>query len=104
MNERTGFNKLLTGLFVIAAFVGLYFQFTCHKFLNNDTLSYINLAERYVAGDWQHAINGFWSPMYVWLVCICKLIGLPVLQSCYVINFLAAALGLYVLCKLAQRY
>lgn len=104
MNERTGFNKLLTGLFIVASFVGLYFQFTYHKFLNNDTLSYINLAERYVAGDWQHAISGFWSPMYTWLLCICKSIGLPVPQSCYVINFLAAALGLYVLCKLAQRY
>ena len=104
MTERTGFNKLLTGLFVIGAFVGLYFQLAYHKFLNNDTLSYINLAERYVAGDWQHAINGFWSPMYTWVICICKLTGLPVLQSCYVINFLAAALGLYVLCKLARRY
>jgi hypothetical protein len=104
MTERTGFNKLLAGLFIIGALVGLYFQLTYHKFLNNDTLSYINLAERYVAGDWQHAINGFWSPMYTWIICICKLIGLPVLQSCYVINFLAAALGLYVLCELARRY
>lgn len=104
MNERTGFNKLLTGLFIIASIIGLYFQFSYHKFLNNDTLSYINLAERYVAGDWQHAISGFWSPMYTWLLCICKLIGLPIPQSCYVINFLAAALGLYVLCKLARRY
>jgi hypothetical protein len=93
MTKRTGFNKLLAGLFVIGAFVGLYFQFTYHKFLNNDTLSYINLAERYVAGDWP-----------TWILCICKLTGLPVLQSCYVINFLAAALGLYVLCKLARRY
>lgn len=104
MISKTGFNKLLAGLFIIGTFAGLYFQLAYHKFLNNDTLSYINLAERYVAGDWQHAINGFWSPMYTWLLCICKLAGLPVLQSCYVINFLAAAIGLYVLCSLAQRY
>jgi hypothetical protein len=101
MTERTGFNKLLAGLFVIGAVVGLYFQFAWHKFLNNDTLSYINLAERYAEGDWQHAINGFWSPMYSWLLCLCKLAGLPVLQCCYVINFIAAGAGLYVLCKLA---
>ncbi|HEY8894987.1 MAG TPA: hypothetical protein VIM79_09245 [Niastella sp.] len=104
MTQRTNFNKLLACLFVIGAFAGLYFQISYHKFQNTDTLSYINLAERYVAGDWQHAINGFWSPMYVWIISICKLTGLPALQSCYVINFLAAALGLYVLCKLAQRY
>lgn len=104
MTERTGFNKLLAGLFVIGAFVGLYFQLSYHKFLNTDTLSYINLADQYVAGDWQHAINGFWSPMYTWLLCICKFIGLPALQSCYVINFWVAALGLYVLSKMARRY
>ena len=104
MNERTGFNKLLAGLFVIGAFIGLYFQLVYHKFLNTDTLSYINLAERYVAGDWQHAISGFWSPMYTWVICICKLMGLPVLQLLYIINFLVAALGLLALSKLAGRY
>src|SRR5688572_11623930 len=104
MAPKTGFNKLIAGLFVIGALIGLYFQFAYHKFLNNDTLAYINLAERYAAGDWQHAINGFWSPMYSWILCICKLTGLPVLQSCYVINFAVAALGLYILCKLGERY
>lgn len=104
MMQQTGFNRLLAGLFVIGASVGLYFQFAYHKFLNNDTLSYINLAERYAAGDWQHAINGYWSPLYCWLLCCCKLIHLPLLQSCYVINFIFAAIGLYVLCKLAARY
>lgn len=102
--QLTGFNRLLAGLFFIGASVGLYFQFTYHKFLNNDTLSYINLAERYAAGDWQHAINGYWSPMYSWLLCCCKLAHLPLLQSCYVINFLFAAGGLFIVCKLAFRY
>jgi hypothetical protein len=95
---------LLACLFFIGALAGLYFQFAYHKFLNNDTLSYINLAERYAAGDWQHALNGFWSPLYCWILCLCKLAGLPLLQSCYVINFIVAGMGLYVLCRLARRY
>lgn len=102
--QQTGFNRLLAGLFFIGAVAGLYFQFSYHKFLNNDTLSYINLAERYAAGDWQHAINGYWSPLYPWLLCCCKLAHLPLLQSCYVINFISGAGGLYILCKLARRY
>jgi hypothetical protein len=104
MIKKTGLQILTGSLFAIGAIVGLYFQFAYHKFLNNDTLSYINIAERYAAGDWQHAINGFWSPLYSWLLCVCKLAGLPLLQSCYVINFLVAGLGLYILCKLAGRY
>lgn len=104
MTERTAYNKLTAGLFVIGSLLGLYFQFAYHKFLNNDTLSYINIAERYAEGDWQHAINGFWSPIYSWMLCFCKLAGLPILQSCYVINFIVAACGLYVLCRMAYRY
>ncbi|OQP49362.1 hypothetical protein A4H97_28915 [Niastella yeongjuensis] len=104
MMQQTGFNRLLAGLFIIGATVGLYFQFSYHKFLNNDTLSYINLAERYAAGDWQHAINGFWSPLYCWILCICKLAGFPLLPCCYIINFIVAGLGLYILCNLARRY
>ncbi|OQP45755.1 hypothetical protein [Niastella populi] len=104
MRSHAGFNKLIAGLFVIGAIGGLYFQFASHKFLNNDTLAYINIAERYAAGDWPHAINGYWSPMYSWLLCICHLTGLPLLQSCYVINFIAAALNLYVISALARRY
>jgi hypothetical protein len=104
MMQQTGFNRLLAGLFIIGAFVGLYFQFAYHKFINNDTLSYVTLAERYAAGDWQHAINGFWSPLYTWILCFCKLAGLPLLPCCYIINFIVAGLGLYVLCNLARRY
>ncbi|MBO9199498.1 MULTISPECIES: hypothetical protein [Niastella] len=102
--QQAGFNKIIAGLFIIGALVGLYFQFAFHKFLNNDTLSYINLAERYAAGDWEHAINGYWSPMYSWLLCCCKLVHLPLLPCCYVINFIFAGSGLYILCKFAYRY
>ncbi|WP_205512950.1 hypothetical protein [Longitalea arenae] len=104
MTKKAGLQILTASLFVIGAVVGLYFQFSYHKFLNNDTLSYINIAERYAEGDWQHAINGFWSPMYCWILCVCTLAGLPLLQSCYVINFFVAGIGLYILCKLASRY
>jgi hypothetical protein len=104
MTERTGFDKITACVFMIGAICGLYFQFAYHKFLNNDTLAYINLAERYAAGDFQHAINGYWSPLYSWLLSVCKMADLPLLQSCYVINFIAAALCLYVVCSLARRY
>lgn len=104
MIEKAGINKFTGGLFLLGAFVGLYFQLAYHKFLNNDTLAYINIAERYAEGDWQHAINGFWSPMYSWILCFCKLAGLPLLQSCYIINYIVAGLGLVVLCNLARRY
>ncbi|OQP65759.1 hypothetical protein A3860_14265 [Niastella vici] len=104
MIPKTGFDKITAGLFAIGAFFGLYFQLSYHKFLNNDTLAYINIAELYATGDFQHAINGYWSPLYSWVLCFCKMAGLPLLPCCYVINFLSAGFGLYILCKLARRY
>jgi hypothetical protein len=104
MTENAGVNKLTGVLFMIGALAGLYFQLAYHKFLNTDTLSYINIAELYAQGDWQHAINGYWSPMYSWILCFCKLFGLPLLPCCYILNFIVAALGLYILCSLARRY
>lgn len=36
--------------------------------INADGISYISLARRYLAGDWQGAVNSYWSPMYSWLL------------------------------------
>jgi hypothetical protein len=33
-----------------------------------DGLSYIEIGEAYFRGDWEHAINGYWSPFYSWIL------------------------------------
>src|SRR5678815_2639310 len=33
-----------------------------------DGLSYIEIGEAYFRGDWKHAINGYWSPFYSWVL------------------------------------
>ena len=33
-----------------------------------DGLSYIEIGEAYFRGDWKHAINGYWSPAYSWVL------------------------------------
>ena len=104
MFRQAGFNVVMAALFVIGAIIGLYFQFSYHKFLNFDTLSYINIAERYAAGDWEHAVNGCWSPLYSWILAICKLASIPLLPACYILNFIAAGCCFVLSLKLAARY
>jgi len=39
--------------------------------MNDDGISYLDMALAYFRGDWKMAINAYWSPLYSWLV------GLP---------------------------
>ena len=84
--------------------IGLTLQFVFHKFLNFDTLAYINIADLYAKDDLKDAVNACWSPMYSWILGFCKLVGLPLLESCYVLNFVAAALCLNFLMKIGSRF
>lgn len=34
----------------------------------SDGLSYIEMGEAYLRGDWANALNGHWSPLYSWIV------------------------------------
>lgn len=37
-------------------------------YVNPDGVSYINLSDAYARGDWSAAVNGYWSPLYPWLI------------------------------------
>jgi hypothetical protein len=36
--------------------------------INPDGISYISIAQKYLNGDYHNAINGWWGPMYSWLL------------------------------------
>ena len=40
---------------------------TSHS-MNTDGISYLDIGDAYMRGDWQAAINPIWSPMYSWLL------------------------------------
>jgi hypothetical protein len=37
-------------------------------FVNTDGISYLSLADHWLSGRWAHAVNGYWSPLLVWLL------------------------------------
>ena len=37
---------------------------------NPDTFQYIDIAKKYLAGDWHYAVNGDWSPLISWLLTV----------------------------------
>ena len=36
--------------------------------LNPDGISYINIAKKYLSGNFQLAVNGYWSPLFSWIL------------------------------------
>ena len=42
-----------------------------------DGVSYLDMANAYLRGDWHTAINGYWNPLYSWLLGIGFLVLRP---------------------------
>ena len=36
--------------------------------MNPDGISYLDLGDAYLRGDWANAANSYWSPMYAWIL------------------------------------
>lgn len=71
----------------IVVFLWPYFQY----YIDPDAISYLNITARYVSGDYQHAVNAFWSPMGCWLTAVLvKFTNGPLFQSAIIINTIPA--------------
>jgi hypothetical protein len=39
-------------------------------YMGNDGVSYLDVADAYLRGDWHTALNGSWNPLYAWLISL----------------------------------
>lgn len=72
---------------------GVFLLWPYYRFyIDPDAISYLTLVDSYLAGDYQHAVNAFWSPMGCWAtVLVVKLTGLPLFAAAITANTLPAA-------------
>jgi hypothetical protein len=67
----------------------------------SDGISYLDIAANYAKGDWRHALNEYWSPLYSWILAgIFRLFDPPPywqVAMLHAVNFAAfcAALGCF---------
>jgi len=54
---------------VLGLFLG-WLQAWAHRFSlsSEDAVSYLDIGDAYLRGDWHRAINAYWSPLYSWLL------------------------------------
>jgi hypothetical protein len=59
-------------------------------YIDPDGTAYLTISKRYAAGDWEHAINGYWSPWSCWLTAILIRLGIAAIPASVVVNTLGA--------------
>jgi hypothetical protein len=66
--------------------------------MNPDGISYLDLSDRWMAGDFGGIVNGYWGPVYPALLAIVRLIMRPAIafefRAVHAANFAAFVLGL----------
>jgi hypothetical protein len=59
---------LKTSLFLISVVLGLIQVLINRFYMAQDGVPYLDMADAYLRGDWHTAINGYWNPLYAWIV------------------------------------
>jgi hypothetical protein len=71
--------------------------------LGADGISYVSIAAKYVNGDWLNAINGYWSPLYSWLITPILLFGYnPITFAPYVTRAVSLIAGFFTIIGLSR--
>jgi hypothetical protein len=91
LNDNWDMITVLVVYSILAVFSLKYFQY---KF-GADEISYVNIAHAYVTGQWGSAINGYWSPLYSWLMTPFLLFGSTPLYDVYVSKIVSLIIGFF---------
>jgi positive regulator of sigma E activity len=65
-------------------------------YIDPDGTAYLTISQRYASGDYQTAINGYWSPWSCWLTALLIKQGLAAIPASVIINALGAVCFLFI--------
>lgn len=64
-------------LWMLALALGLLQAWANRFYMGGDGVPYLDMADAYLRGDWHTALNGYWNPLYAWLIGLDFLILRP---------------------------
>jgi hypothetical protein len=95
-------NKWLAVLLIVYF---IFSVFLVNKYLpNTDAVSYISIAQKYAHGDFKNAINGFWSPLFSWLLAPFLLLRIDATLMARILGYLIGGLLLAAIFLLSSRF
>jgi hypothetical protein len=63
---------------LIAIGMGAIRTWATRHTMNADGISYLDMGDAYLRGDWNMALNALWSPFYSWLLGLALFILKPI--------------------------
>ncbi len=87
-------------MYVVLLLIYPHFQY----FIDPDGTAYLTISRRYAAGDYEKAINGYWSPWSCWLTALLMKKGIAAIPASVIINALGATGLLYITQSLLLRF
>lgn len=91
---------ILVGYAIAGVFVAVRFR---HQ-INPDGTSYLDISQQYLDGNFRAAVNGYWGPLYSWLLMPFIGLGMDPLLAAKVLGLLVGAAGLTVLYRLLSAF
>jgi hypothetical protein len=83
--------RLVIGFWLASIGMGALQAWDARFRMTADGISYIDVADAYLRGDWAMAINGYWGPLYSWLIAFAMLVLKPSsyyeFQLVHLVNF-----------------
>ena len=76
-SKKTDIGYIKITFRVVAILLGLLQAWANINVLNTDVVSYLDIGDAYLRGDWKLAINAVWSPLYSWLLALVMFILKP---------------------------
>lgn len=98
--------RLITAIVSLSLAIGAVSAWLSRSDMNPDGISYLDLSDRWMAGDFGGVVNGYWSPLYPALLAAVRFVVRPAAQfefrAVHAANFVAFVFGL-VTCSLFIR-
>jgi 4-amino-4-deoxy-L-arabinose transferase-like glycosyltransferase len=70
-NPRRNLQLLRAVFWFVTACAGFLQVWSARFSVSPDGNCYLDIASAYLNGDWNHAVNAYWSPLFPWLLAIC---------------------------------
>jgi hypothetical protein len=95
---KNRFNLIIILFFILYLLIGFFLINHYQYVASADGMSYINIAKLYIDGNLQNAINGYWGPLFSWLMIpFIKVFGTSPLNAVYAARFLSIIIGAFTL-------
>ena len=104
-NNRTDSSKYEFALALfIYAIAGVLLLKYYRYWINPDGISYISLAQKYLAGNFHDVINGWWGPAISWLLAPLLFLKIEPLLASKILNLIIGAQAIFIIWMFSRKF